>query len=87
MTELDEKIKYFGSLFKNCLDNELLQDAINYVDHGERRLAFETVCDHLSEYEVPIKKAEYDLAIFICNGLKIDADDISLRHLKALITR
>ncbi|EOZ3197906.1 MafI family immunity protein [Yersinia enterocolitica] len=86
MTELDEKIKYFGSLFKNRLDNELLQDAINYVDHGERRLAFETVCDYLSEYEVPINKAEYDLAIFICNGLKIDADDISLRHLKALIT-
>ena len=86
MTELDEKIKYFGSLFKNRLDNELLQDAINYVDHGERRLAFETVCDHLSEYEVPINKGEYDLAILICNELKMDADDISLRHLKALIT-
>ncbi|WP_421671128.1 MafI family immunity protein [Rahnella sp. EDr1-12] len=86
MTELDEKIKYFGSLFKNRLDNELLQDAMNYVDHGERRLAFETVCDHLSEYEVPINKGEYDLAILICNELKMDADDISLRHLKALIT-
>jgi len=81
MTELDEKIKYFGSLFKNRLDNELLQDAMNYVDHGERRLAFETVCDHLSEYEVPINKGEYDLAILICNELKMDADDISLRHL------
>lgn len=86
MTELDEKIKYFGSLFKNRLDNELLQDAMNYVVHGERRLAFETVCDHLSEYEVPINKGEYDLAILICNELKMDADDISLRHLKALIT-
>ena len=86
MTELDEKIKYFGSLFKNRLDNELLQDAMNYVDHGERRLAFETVCDHLSEYEVPINKGEYDLAILICNELKMDADDISLKHLKALIT-
>lgn len=86
MTELDEKIKYFGSLFKNRLDNELLQDAMNYVDHGERRLAFETVCDHLSEYEVPINRGEYDLAILICNELKMDADDISLRHLKALIT-
>lgn len=86
MTELDEKIKYFGSLFKNRLDNELLQDAMNYVDHGERRLAFETVCDHISEYEVPINKGEYDLAILICNELKMDADDISLRHLKALIT-
>ena len=86
MTELDEKIKYFGSIFKNRLDNELLQDAINYVDHGERGLAFETVCDHLSEYEVPINKGEYDLAILICNELKMDGDDISLRHLKELIT-
>lgn len=54
MNELDEEIKRFGRLFMNRLNNEMLQDAIKYVDYGERGLAFETICDHLSEYDVPI---------------------------------
>lgn len=87
MNELDKKITYFGDLFKERLDDEMLQDAIGYVGHGERGLAFETICDHLSEYEVPISQAEYDLAITICNELKMDVNDISLKHLRELIIR
>lgn len=85
MNELDRKIVLFGNLFKDRLDNEMLQDAINYVGHGEAELAFETICDHLSEYEVSINQAEYDLAITLCNELEMDRTDISLRHLKELI--
>ena len=85
MLELDEKIKIFGHRFRDRLNNELLQDAINYVDYDERGLAFETICDHLSEYNVPITQEEYRLAIEICNALEMDNDDISLRHLKELI--
>ncbi|HDL8287051.1 TPA: MafI family immunity protein [Yersinia enterocolitica] len=87
MNELDKKITYFGSLFKERLDDEMLQDAIGYVGHGERGLAFETICDHLSEYEVPISQTEYDLAITICNELKMDVNDVSLKHLRELIIR
>lgn len=85
MNELDRKIVFFGGLFKDRLDNELLQDATNYVGHGERVLAFETICDHLSEHEVSISQAEYDLAIMLCNELEMDRNDISLKHLKGLI--
>lgn len=63
----------------------MLQDAVGYVGHGERGLAFETICDHLSEYEVPISQSEYDLAINICNDLKMDVNDISFKHLRKLI--
>lgn len=87
MNELDKKITYFGGLFKERLDSEMLQDAIGYVGHGERGLAFETICDHLSEYEVPISQTEYNLAITICNELKMDVNNISLKHLKELIIR
>ncbi|MBQ0301196.1 MafI family immunity protein [Enterobacter roggenkampii] len=38
MIDLDEKIVFFGDLFKGRLDNEMLQDAIEYVGHGERGL-------------------------------------------------
>lgn len=85
MIDLDRKIVFFGDLFKGRLDNEMLQDAVGYVGHGERGLAFETICDHLSEYEVPISQSEYDLAINICNDLKMDVNDISLKHLRKLI--
>ena len=63
----------------------MLQDAVGYVGHGERGLAFETICDHLSEYEVPISQSEYDLAINIWNDLKMDVNDISLKYLRKLI--
>jgi hypothetical protein len=86
MNELDYEIKAFGRLFMNRLDNELLQYAIDYVDFDERGLAFETICDHLSEYDVPITSQEYELAIGLCEKMQMDANDISLKHLKTLIT-
>lgn len=85
MHSLDRKIKEFGSLFYGRLDTELLQDAISYVDHNERGLAFETICDHISEYDIPITKKEYCIAISLCSDLKMDVNDISIVHMKKLI--
>lgn len=85
MKQLDEEIKIFGCLFMDRLDNELLQDAINYVDYDERGLAFDTICDHLSEYDIPITQEEYDIAIKLCKTLQMDVNDISIKHLKTLI--
>lgn len=87
MHNLDGKIKDFGSLFYGRLDKELLQDAISYVDHGERGLAFETICDHISEYDIPITEEEYCIAIYLCNDLKMDVNDISIAHMKKLASR
>ncbi|WP_419894580.1 MafI family immunity protein [Proteus faecis] len=47
------------TLFFECLDAELLQDAINYIEYDEKGLAFETICDHISEYNIPITSEEY----------------------------
>ncbi|EKY3200530.1 MafI family immunity protein [Cronobacter turicensis] len=41
----------------------MLQDAISYVEHNEIGLAFETICDHLSEYDIPIAEEECCIAI------------------------
>lgn len=87
MNKLDAQIKNFGSLFFGRLDTELLQDAINYIGYDERGLAFETICDHISEYEIPITLEEYDMAIQISNELKMNANDISLLHMKELILK
>ncbi|EPT7082606.1 MafI family immunity protein [Cronobacter sakazakii] len=48
----------FGSLFYDRLNTGLLQDAIGYVDQNERGLAFETLYEHLSEYDIPITEEE-----------------------------
>ncbi|MDL5167484.1 MafI family immunity protein [Proteus faecis] len=47
------------TLFFDRLDAELLQDAINYIEYDEKGLAFETICDHISEYNIPITSEEY----------------------------
>lgn len=86
MKHLDKQIKEFGELFKDRLDNNLLMDAIYYIDCNERGLAFETICDHISEYEIPITRAEYDQAITICNELRMDVNDISIKHMSDLIS-
>ncbi|ELQ6223000.1 MafI family immunity protein [Cronobacter turicensis] len=63
MQGLEGKIKESGSLFYGRLNTGLLQDAISYVDHNERGLAFETICDHLSEYDIPMTEEECCIAI------------------------
>lgn len=87
MHDLDEKIREFGTLFYGRLDAELLKDAISYINHNERGLAFETICDHISEYDVKITEEEYLLAISICNDLQMDVNDISLIDMKNLIIK
>lgn len=87
MTKLDIQIKNFGTLFFDRLDTELLQDTINYVEYDEIGLAFETICDHISEYDIPITSEEYHIAVDIANELKINSNDISLQHMKELIVK
>lgn len=85
MEILDNQIKDFGFLFMDRLDNQVLQDAINYVDYNERGLAFETICDHISGFNVSITPDEYNKAIALCGLLHRDKNDISIKHMKELI--
>jgi hypothetical protein len=50
-----------GRLFEGRLPQEVLLDALEYLQHNEYGLALETVCQQLVEYEVQITKSEYDL--------------------------
>jgi hypothetical protein len=55
----DQKIVDLGELFKGRLDADLVDFAVDYVKHGERRLAFETLCDYLCQHETPITLSEH----------------------------
>jgi len=52
----------------------------------ERRFAFETICDHLSDFEEHVTQEEYSLAMGLSRRLEIDVNDINLRHLKELVS-
>jgi hypothetical protein len=52
----------------------------------DRRFAFETICDHLSDFEVHVTQEEYSLAMGLSRRLEIDVNDINLRHLKELVS-
>lgn len=47
---ISNKLLKFGSKFSDRLDASLIDGAMNYISHGENRLAFEIMCDHLYEY-------------------------------------
>lgn len=82
---LDLKIKEFCELFLDRLPHSLIKDSIYYIECSERGLAFETICDHLSDYDIPISRKEYHIAILICNELKMDAN--SFKYLSDLINK
>lgn len=84
MQSLDEQIRAFGELFRDRLDNELLQYAINYLDHNERGLALETLLDYLADYEVIITQAEYDQAVILYKQMKLDINDHRIKYLNIL---
>jgi len=39
------------------------------------------------KYETPITQEEHDIAIELCNMLRMDTNDPSLKHLKILLDR
>ena len=54
-----KKIKKLGNLFSNRLQKKVLNDAIEYADFSECRLAVEILAEYIVEYCVPISLAEF----------------------------
>lgn len=80
-----KRILLFGGVYRGRLDQELLDYALDYVNFNELAIAFETVCDHLCEYDVPITPQEYEEIIDLARELKSDLDAGRFKYLKGLI--
>ncbi|WP_241068506.1 MafI family immunity protein [Achromobacter insuavis] len=80
-----DKIISFGLKFNGRLDSALLQAALDYVGFGEKVLAFETLCDHIYEYDIPISQSEYEIAINLALGMDLSSEENRFRCLKELI--
>lgn len=70
---INEQIRSFGEGLKDRIDDPSIIDfALEYIDHSENILAFETLCDHIADYDVLITKDEYDCVIDIATKLSLE---------------
>ncbi|WP_434526585.1 MafI family immunity protein [Photorhabdus asymbiotica] len=72
--EINDKIRALGERLKDRLDPSLIDFALEYISYSENILAFETLCDHIADYDVAIEEEEYVQIITLAHelGLKID---------------
>ncbi|MFG0233434.1 MafI family immunity protein [Achromobacter sp. 413638] len=80
-----DRIFLFGNRFINRMDTGLLEAALQYVDFDEAGLAFETLCDHICEYDILISQEEYVEAIDLALDMEFDINMARYTCMKALI--
>lgn len=69
---INEQIKAFGEGLKDRIDPSIIDYDLEYIDYSENILAFETLCDHIADYDVLITKDEYNLVIDIATKLCLE---------------
>jgi hypothetical protein len=82
-----ERISQFGNVYRGRLDQEVLDYALDYINFGEWTIAFETVCDHLCDGDIPITQQEYDEILNIARELKCDLKAGRFKYLEGLIKK
>ncbi|AXA70498.1 hypothetical protein CE205_07635 [Achromobacter insolitus] len=80
----DRTIK-FGNKFKGTIGSSLLRGALDYIPYNEESLAFETLCDHVCEYDVVITNEEYMEAIRLASDMGLDLQEGLFKHLAELV--
>lgn len=66
-----DRIRELGRQLKGRLDPDLVDYALEYIDHSEILLAFEMLCDQISDYDVLITSAEYSQIESLVRDLEV----------------
>ena len=72
---ISNKIKVLGEGLKGRLEPEIVDYDLDYINHSESILAFETLCDHIADYDIVITKDEYEQIVHIVKELNLEFDD------------
>jgi len=67
-----EKIKEFARRISGKLEDDLLEGALNYLDHNEEALSIEILCDHLIEYDVPLSQEDLSFLKSMLSSMNIN---------------
>ncbi len=79
-------IRKFGEQFRGRLEGWMLDDALSYIDHCEAVLCLEILCDHLSDYDVPISSEEHEEALRLGREWGLDLSSARFTYLHNLIS-
>jgi len=80
-----DRILALGRKFKGRLEDGWLDVALDYVDDSEETLAFETLCDYIAEFDIPISTEEYDEIMKLAVDMEIDLNLGCIKYLKEII--
>lgn len=75
-----------GRSLEDRLVPALIEGALGYIQHNEEPLAFEILCDHISEYNISISLDEYELITSLVECMKLDINAAPFRYLKQLVS-
>jgi len=72
--DVNDELIQLGEGLKGRLEPSLIDFALGYITHAEAILAFETLCDYIADYNVKLRKDEYEKIINTATnfGLNID---------------
>ncbi|WP_392551274.1 MafI family immunity protein [Orbus wheelerorum] len=72
---VNDRIKQLGNSIKDRLEPELVDYALDYINHSENILAFETLCDHIADFDVKLNDVEYQKVLKIVELLGLDLNN------------
>ena len=73
--DINEQIRIFGEGLKGRIDPIVIDFDLEYIEHSESILAFETLCDHIADYGILITKNEYKKILAIANELRLEINN------------
>jgi len=81
------RVIVFAKKFKGRLEDIWVETVLDYVVHNEVPLAFDILCDYLSDYNVSLSVEEYDEILQLAEDIELDLNEDILKHLKYLARR
>lgn len=79
------RITQLGKNLEDRLEPSLIEGALDYIQYNEEPLAFEILCDHISEYDVAITSEEYEKIANLAKEMNLDINEAPFKYLKQLV--
>jgi len=83
----EERILAFGEKFRGRLDEVMLEGALDYINYNEEWLAFDTLCTHLSEYNISISAEEFNEAAELVSDMALSMINPPFKYLESLVAK
>lgn len=84
---INDRIYRVGQLLKGRLGDDLVEAALEYVQHREPVLAIETLCDSLIDRDVGISIDEFEEMFDIAAGLGVTEGVNRYKYVKDVLVR